>query len=74
MTLLLVLSGVYLWKAHRRPGNAVLFWILAVIDVVSLLVMTLSGQAGRQCGQYCGSSGLCDVWIRTEAVSGTFEY
>ncbi len=41
MTLLLVLSGVYLWKAHRRPGNAVLFWTLAVIDVVSLLVIAL---------------------------------
>ncbi|MDU6922416.1 MAG: hypothetical protein E6386_14430 [Roseburia hominis] len=48
MTLLLVLSGVYLWKAHRRPGNAVLFWTLAVIDVVSLLVIALCpGNAGR---------------------------
>ena len=48
MTLLLVLSGVYLWKTHRRPGNAVLFWTLAVIDVVSLLVIALCpGNAGR---------------------------
>ena len=48
MTLLLVLSGVYLWKTHRKPGNAVLFWTLAVIDVVSLLVIALCpGNAGR---------------------------
>ena len=48
MTLLLVLSGVYLWKMHRKPGNAVIFGILAVIDVVSLLVIALCpGNAGR---------------------------